>query len=540
MTRNLGTTQTGIEVTAKVYSRYVEDWVNCRDANEGQREIHRKGEIYLPKLGEQDEDDYKKYLLRSTFLGAFGRTVEAFSGMVFRRAPVIKLPSTMEEWSKDVTGDGIDLISFASTVVDEILITGRAGILTDFPTTDGYGDLTIAQAEALQLEPFLRKYIAESIVNWRLGTLPNGGYGVIKVVLLEFVEEESIANEFETVDLRQYRVLDFHEGAYRQRIYKEDQKAATKNVTGAVPMSVDIKSGDKTKGADEKLTGKEIPGFHLYEVFPMIGGKTLDYIPFTFINVKTLTAEVEKPPMVDLVHQNMQHYRVSADYYHGLHYVGLPTPYVTGVTSDNAPNSIGPTQIWALSNPDSQVGYLQVDAEGFKTLREEMIAIEGRMAAMGARMLAPEKTGVEAAETLNVKSRGEQSTLSRISGTVSRGMVQALMIARDWMAGTGDVEFELNKDFIATALTAQDITALIAAWQSGAISKEVLFDKLKQGEVIRETVEFDEHETAVEDGMEDLDMFNGQDEADTRGQTGPEPLEEDEIPQDQPPGPNEE
>ncbi|CTQ45748.1 DUF4055 domain-containing protein [Roseibium aggregatum] len=517
--------QTGIETVAASYAHSIEDWVACRDASNGQREVHRKGEVYLPRLGGQDADEYKAYLLRSTFLGAFGRTVEAFSGMIFRRDPVIKLPGKMEEWQKDVTGDGIDLVSFASMVVDESLITARSGILVDFPSTDGYGDLTIAEAERLKLVPFLRLYTAESIVNWRFGDLPNGGYGVVKVVLLEHVEEESVSNEFETVELRQYRVLDFHEGEYRQRIYRQDQKGATKRRTGVVDANREEKPTGETPNADSLYTGQKISGYHLYEVFPQIGGKRLNYLPFTFINVRTLTANVEKPPMLDLVNQNFQHYRISADYYHGLHYVGLPTPYITGVSADEAPTQIGPSQIWHLSNPESKVGYLQVDAAGFQSLREEMVAIEGRMAAMGARMLAPEKSGVEAAETLNIKSRGEHSTLSKISGTVSRGIEQALIIARDWMSTSGEVVFELNKDFVAATLTSGDITALLGAWQAGAISKEVLFDKLKQGEIIREDVEFEDHEEAIEEGAEDLaGMFGAteesQDQAGSRSPAG--------------------
>lgn len=502
-----GNINIGLETRSLEYQNKIAEWTACRDAHEGQKRIHERGEIYLPKLEGQKETQYTAYKGRASFLGAFGRTVEAFSGMIFRRDPIEDLPETMGGWSKDVTGDGITLESFAVSFVDELLLNGRAGILVDFPSTEGYGDLTIAQAEALQLVPFLKLYTAESIVNWRLGELPNGGYGIIKLVLQEIYEEESIDNEFETVQVKQYRVLDFYERKYRQRIYREEQQGDTKRSSGVIE---EVKDGEhQTTDAESKLTGQMISGYHLYEVFPKIDGKELDYIPFTVTNTKTLTANVEKPPLIDLVNLNIQHYRISADYYHGLHYVGLPTPYITGATEDEAPTSIGPQVIWHLADPNATVGYLQVDAEGFTVLREEMAAIEGRMAAMGARMLAPEKSGVEAAETLTIKSRGEQSTLQKIAGTASRGIVQSLTIARDWMQTDGEITYELNKDFISAELQPQQITALLAAWQAGAITKEVLFTKLKKGEIIDADVNFDDHTEQLEEEAEDMeDMFS--------------------------------
>jgi hypothetical protein len=44
------------------------------------------------------------------------------------------------------------------------------------------------------------------------------------------------------------------------------------------------------------------------------------------------------------------------------------------------------------------------------------------MAAIGARMLAPEKNGVEAAETLFMRHSGENSILSAIAIAVGNGL----------------------------------------------------------------------------------------------------------------------
>jgi hypothetical protein len=67
----------------------------------------------------------------------------------------------------------------------------------------------------------------------------------------------------------------------------------------------------------------------LSEVYPLMNGKPLDFIPFTFLSTDDNTAEVDEPPLIDLVNVNLSHYRTCADLEHGAHFTGLPTPYIT-------------------------------------------------------------------------------------------------------------------------------------------------------------------------------------------------------------------
>ena len=43
---------------------------------------------------------------------------------------------------------------------------------------------------------------------------------------------------------------------------------------------------------------------------------------------------------------------------------------------------------------------------------------------------------------------------------------------------------ELNPDFSVKGMQAKDITAVVAAWQKGAISRETMFDLFRRGEVL--------------------------------------------------------
>jgi hypothetical protein len=46
------------------------------------------------------------------------------------------------------------------------------------------------------------------------------------------------------------------------------------------------------------------------------------------------------------------------------------------------------------------------------------------------------------------------------------------------------VLLELNTDFSVKGMEAKDLTAIVAAWQKGAISRETMFDLFRRGEVL--------------------------------------------------------
>ena len=56
-------------------------------------------------------------------------------------------------------------------------------------------------------------------------------------------------------------------------------------------------------------------------------------------------------------------------------------------------------------------------------------------------------------------------------------------------AAPGDVtmehlSYQLNSDFEASMLSATEIAALVAAWQSGAISRDTLLHNFRTGEIL--------------------------------------------------------
>jgi hypothetical protein len=216
---------------------------------------------------------------------------------------------------------------------------------------------------------------------------------------------------------------------------------------------------------------------------------------------------------------NLSHYRTSADYEHGAHFCGLPTVVVTGYRPDEkaSPLYIGSAKAWVFSQPDASATYLEFTGQGLGALATLKAEKEAAMAALGARMLAPDKKEAEAAETAAIHRSGEVSVLATIAQTLARAMEQALTWVAEWNATAGDVDFKLNTDYFPMPLASADITALVGAWQQGAISKETLFYNLKRGELIPEDTTLEDEEAAI--GDEPPVLANQLTTLDAQGQT---------------------
>lgn len=444
------------------HSEYTENkplWGKVEDCVEGQGKIHKEGVAYLPKLSGQTTQEYTAYKQRALFYSATARTVEGLTGMLFLKPPTIEKPAGMDDILKDVTMSGLSLHQFAEMIAEEVVTVGRCGVLVDYPPFENA--LTLAQAQALGMRPYATLYDAENIINWKTARIANSEQ-LSLLVLAEHYSE--IVDEFESKSKPQWRVLDLNEGAYRQRVFRKNDKSE----------------------------------FVLFsEIYPLMNGKPIDRIPFEFFGIRDNSPCVDKPPLLDLAEVNLSHYRTTADYEHGLHYVGLPTPVVTGL-NEKQDLHIGGSAAWLLPNPDCKAFYLEFQGQGLSELRESLREKKSMMATLGARMLAPEKNGIESAQTASIHRAGENSVLASISQSISIGLTHVLERLRDWSNVSGDVSIEINRDFLPNSMTAQDLTALVQSWQAGAISQQTLFSNLQAGDIIAPDISYDDEKERID------------------------------------------
>lgn len=463
----------GVETTHPQFDAWRESWQKMADVTAGQERIHYAGEAYLPRLVGQNQQAYEAYLRRALFLNATARTVDGLSGLIFRKPPQVEHPSGMDDFMEDVDLAGQPFQAFAEDLVEEVITIGRVGLLVDFPQADG-AQRTRAEADAMGQRPYWTLYPALKILNWQ--TMQLGNRTVLgQVRLSETIELPK--NEFECESVDQIRVLSLDETdsgvRYQQRLFR-------RKVAGGLWEDV-----------TEEVTGQSV-------IVPLMNGSPMQEIPFIFLSPRNLTPSVHKPPLLDLAEVNIAHYQVYADYRHFLFKLA-PTPYLFGVNEDEIPQGIGADALWISRNEGATAGIVQADASGMGNYRQALEDLKGDMATLGARMLAPEKRQVEAAETAAIHRMGETSVLSSLAQAVSMGLARAMEWAAEWMgADPAQVVVDLNRDFMPVTMGAQDLTALVQSWQQGAISDLTLFQNLQRGEIISDNRSFEEERAEVQ------------------------------------------
>ena len=117
---------------------------------------------------------------------------------------------------------------------------------------------------------------------------------------------------------------------------------------------------------------------------------------------------------------------------------------------------------------------------------------EPLMAILGSRLLQDQKKVAETAQSIQLRQSGEESVLSSIGSSISESLTQVLHWVYWWNSTEtlpadltkAEVTIKLNSDFGIAGLSSQDLTAVVSAWQAGAISRDTMFELFRTGEIL--------------------------------------------------------
>jgi hypothetical protein len=88
-----------------------------------------------------------------------------------------------------------------------------------------------------------------------------------------------------------------------------------------------------------------------------------------------------------------------------------------------------------------------------------------------------------------IGQRGELCGLGSVVASMNQSLTRVLRLAHWWISGEGNapgIAFTMNTDLSARAISGESLTAVVAAWRAGAISRESMLEVLKRGEVLPE------------------------------------------------------
>jgi hypothetical protein len=117
------------------YDASLPAWLRARDVLAGEDAVKAGGEKYLPRLDAQTDEEFGNYVKRASFFNATARTAEAYLGLIFRRAPFVKLPENpssltraLGDFANDADMLGTTLTGYAKLVAGDVVGVGRGGV----------------------------------------------------------------------------------------------------------------------------------------------------------------------------------------------------------------------------------------------------------------------------------------------------------------------------------------------------------------------------------------------------------------------------
>ena len=496
------------------YDASLPSWLRARDVIAGEDAVKAGETKYLPRLDSQSDSEYDGYKSRACFFNATSRTADGFLGLLFRRDPEVKLPDrhagvggALRVFTDDVDLMGTSLFTFCKGVVGEILAVGRCGTLIDWAGSSA--NRTGQQGES---RAYVVRYAAEDILNWQTQRI-NGRNVVTMIALREIVERPDTDDPFavklaETVRVLKLEVLPDGGTRYVVEIWQvltDGHRAKSQS-----SWMSNFWSGQKSSQAKTEWTLVETR-------VPLRLGKPLPLIPFVFHGPRNALPDVDKMPLADIISVNLDHYRLDADYKHGLHYTALPTAWVSGFDKTSELR-IGSSTAWVAETPGAVAGFLEFKGHGLSTFENAQNRDERLMAVLGSRMLEDTKRVGETADAIELRQAGENSILMTLALSVSDSISQVLRWVYWWNSteqypediSESLVLLQINTDFTAKGLTAMELTAIVSAWQAGAISQATMFDLFRKGEVLPTGRTDTEEQQLVRAGLVSLQNQNGQ------------------------------
>lgn len=458
-----------INATHPSYTLSLEDWVLMRDAYAGERHVKFKGETYLPatpgqlldgmKFGQAGQKSYDSYKARAVFHDYVSDAVESYIGLLHQKPATFELPDGMKDMINHATNDGETLQSLLRRINEQQLVTGRLGLLLDMP-------LKVDPAKPM---PYIALYNGESVRNWDDSNDKQGFNTLELLVLDESSDERKSEADFNWVRMEKYRVL---------MLVSPTPEIDNEGLSSA--------EADEQEDAIEEVTPREYRAGVFYARdantvnpeamrVPMIRGKTLDKIPFVFINSKDNVSEPDNPPLLGLGRLCMTIYRGEADYRHHLFMQGQDTLVVVGgLKSNNADPMDDTARVGAGARLDVDIGgdakYIGVNSVGLAEVRVALENDKKRAEAKAGQLATANNAGQkESGNALEIRLAAQTATLMQIALSGAAGLERLLKIGAEWMGQDPEkVKVIPNLEFINIPVDGKTFVDLMSARTMGA------------------------------------------------------------------------
>lgn len=472
------------------YLDYSEDWTLVRDCYRGERHVKRKGVEYLPMtagmiadggergIGTVGGKAYAAYRRRAVFPELVREAVETMLGVMHFKPPVIELPAAMEPLFERATRRNESLEALLRRINEEQLVTGRVGLLLDVPDN--------VPGPVL---PHIALYCAEDIINWDQGSRGDARVEQLQLVVLDETADERTASGFDWQSVERYRVL----------------------MLGG--LEDDGVEGVATYRMGEFEEGATYSEAAMFE--PSTAGRTLNEIPFVFINTKDIVPEPDDAPLAGLGALSMTVYRSEADYRQALFMQGQDTLVIIGGRDQGGETRVGANATIEI-HQGGDAKFIGVDSAGLPEMREALQNDYARGKDRAGALVEAVSRSAESGEALRVRVAARTASLTQIAQAGAFGLQEALRKLARWIGANPDeVSVTPNLDFVADTWGGQDLSALMGAKMLGAPISLLSIHELARARGLTERSweeELEQMEREAEEGLRGAGSTDPEDE----------------------------
>ena len=451
-----------------MYAEFLQDWQKMKDTHKGERRVKERGVKYLPptsgmiadgmQFRQPGLDAYNSYRTRARFPDIVTAAVEALVGIMHSKPPTIELPDRMEPMREMATNRGESLEVLLRRINEQQLITGRLGLLLDVPDGAPVGVM-----------PYIAMYESEAIRNWDDGEF---NHELVRRNINLVILDESgprRVREFEWEQEDKYRVLLLGDvlqnegqggGIYRAGVFTENQSDFNEN--------------------------------ELIE--PSIAGRSLDFVPFTFINACDVVSEPDKPPLLGLAELALGIYRGEADYRQALFMQGQDTLVVIGNADPDKTWRTGAGAVISLpTGPGHDAKFIGVDSSGLPEMRNALENDKAEATERSGTLIDSTGSGSsrQSGDALRIRVVSRTATLNQLAKTGAFGLQQCLRQAAVWLgANPEQVIVTPNLDFVNDTIGGEELVKLATAKSLGApLSNVSIHEQMREKGLSKMTLE---------------------------------------------------
>lgn len=439
-----------------LYKTLLPDWETMRDTYSGERAVKERGEKYLAPTTGMTMDGmapgsigyaaYQGYRSRANFEDHVKDGVEHYIGLMHSQGADIELPAALESMRDDCTIMHESLEMLLRKINEQQLVTSRFGLMLDIPENP----------DPKHPMPYIATYNAETMTNWDVGTRDQVDVPELNLVVLN---ESSFKRTpaFEWEWQQAFRVLvigkaeeNESKGLYRQALFT---------------------------GMDAQFNEAQL-------MAPNIRGKTLEHIPFVFVNATDNLPNPVSPILMGLAKVALSIYRASADYEQNLFMQGQDTLVVIGGKESDIIRTGAGSVINLRAGVGVDAKYIGVTATG---LAEQRAALENKQKAArdkSGHVIDTTSKAKESGDALQVRVAAQTATLVAIANAGAAALEKMLKAAAEWVGANPDeVSVVPNTEFSAAPMEGTELVQQMTAKNLGApISTETIHaNMLKRG-----------------------------------------------------------